>query len=74
MNNPGSNTFKYYRYEGYSYRIEHNPDGVPVGCSSLELDGSWLPVTFGWQVILDNNTPITEGQAFLLAGVKRNEI
>ncbi len=65
-----SGTFRFYRFEGYSYRVEEDADGKPIGCYQLQLDGSWSPVTWGWQAILISNVPIPEEQAFMLAGIK----
>ncbi len=66
-----SSNFKYYRYEAESYRVEEDTDGKPIAASVLQLDGTWAPVTWGWNVILTNNNPIIEEDAFLLAGIKR---
>ncbi len=69
-----ANTFKYYRYEGYSYRIEFDPEDIPVGGAMLELNSSWNPIDYGWYAIVANNTPITEEQAYRLAGVTKEKI
>ncbi len=66
-----SSDFKYYRFEGYSYRVKEDPEGKPVAAYVLQLDGTWLPAVWGWQVLLLNNLPITEEEAFLLAGIKK---
>lgn len=65
-----SSNFKFYRYEGYSYRVELDPGGNPIAAYILQLDGVWSPLTWGWQAIIENNPPITEEQAFMLAGIK----
>ncbi len=65
-----SSNFKFYRYEGYSYRLEEDSEGKLIAAFILQLDGSWVPLTWGWQAIIENNSPITEEQAFLLAGIK----
>ncbi len=65
-----SSKFRFYRYEGYSYRVELDSEGKPIAAFILQLDGSWSPLIWGWQAIMENNPAITEEQAFLLAGIK----
>jgi len=63
-----ANTFKYYRYEGYSYRIGFDSNGNPIGGAALRSNGSWMPIDFGWEIIMRNNSPISEDEAYRLAG------
>ncbi len=65
-----SSSFKFYRYEGYSYRVEVDAEGKPVSAYVLQDDGTWSPVNWGWQVLMNNNLSITEAEAFTLAGIK----
>jgi hypothetical protein len=62
--------YKYYRYQGFFYRIEYGLAGNPIGCHMLAPDG-WLPVSSGWKTITDDNTPITGDEAFQMARIKK---
>ncbi len=65
------NTFKYYMYERYSYRVEFDTAGNPIACAILRSNGSWYQIDFGCEIIIKNNSPISEDEAYLLAGVKK---
>ncbi len=43
-----NSTFKYGRYQGYSYRIEFDDTSAPIACAALRSDSSWYPISFGW--------------------------
>jgi hypothetical protein len=59
------NTFKYYRYKGYSYRIEFSAGNIATGASMLQSNGIWVRIAFGWERIIRRNIPISEAEAFL---------
>jgi hypothetical protein len=61
-----TNTFQYYVYQGHSYCIEFDAQGILVGGCILQLDGSCLPISSGWDLIVKNNTPIPEIEAVRL--------
>ncbi len=65
------NTSKYYRYKGYSFSIEFDSGGNPVSGAILRSNGSWMPIDFGWEIIIHNNITISEEKAFLLEGIKK---
>ncbi len=60
------NTSLYYVYEGHSYCIEFNPQGAPIGGCILQIDGSCLPISSGWDLIVKDNTPVSEVDAVRL--------
>ncbi len=68
-----SNNYKYYRYKAYSYRLRFNSEGNPDSGAVLLLDGAWIPINFGWDVIIKNCAPISEADAIFLAGIKREK-
>ncbi len=61
------NNFKYYRYKGYSYRIEYSSDNLVIGACVLHSNGIWVPIAFGWERIIKGNIPISEAEAVLFA-------
>ena len=61
-----SKTTRYYAYQGHSYCIEFDSKGNPVGGCILQLDGSCLPISSGWDLVVKNNTPIPEIDAVRL--------
>ena len=60
-------TYKYYRYDNHSYLIEFDSGNQPKSCAIL-IDGEWLPVDFDCHTITANNAPVTEEEAYHLAG------
>jgi len=56
----------YYVYQGHSYCIEFNSQGTPISGCILQRDGSCLPISSGWDLIVKNNPPIPELQAVRL--------
>jgi hypothetical protein len=65
--------YKYYRYDDYSYRIVFDSNVTPVGGAILKSDGSWFIINFGLDLIMENNPPISEAEAFRLAGIFKDK-
>jgi hypothetical protein len=66
-----ANTFEYYWYQGYLYRVEFDAKGSSISGAILRPGGSWHTINFGWEIIMDNNTPIPEEEALHLAMKKK---
>ena len=62
--------YKFYRYQGYSYLIEDGSHGEPVAAFMLQPDGTLVPIERAWQIVLVDNPPITEAEAYLSSGAK----
>ncbi len=68
-----ANTFKYYFYDRYSFRIEFE-HGVPVGGAVLKSNGKWMLFKYGWEIILKNSAPISEELALKLEEAKKTKV
>ncbi len=64
------NNVKFYMYQGYPNRIESDSNGKPIGGATLRPDGSWMSIDYGWEMILQKSTTISEEKAYALAGIK----
>ncbi len=69
-----ANSLEYYRWQAHSYRIEFDFSGKAQGGYVLQPDGAWSSLKWGWQSVINNGTPISEEDAFYLAGIKKRKI
>ncbi len=66
-------TFIFYEDEDYPYRIEYDSNGRAINGASLRSNGSWRPINYGWEIILQKGTIIAEEKAYSLNGIKKKE-
>lgn len=65
------NSYKYYRYKGFSFRVEQDAKGQSIDFWILQSNGTWLPLGAGWDALMTQGIPVSEKKAFLLSGTKR---
>ncbi len=68
------NISRYYKWAAHFYGIEFDASGQAQGGYVLQSDGSWRPIIRGWQAIVNNGLPISEDEAYLLAGIKKRPV
>ncbi len=66
-----ANAFRYYRFQGHSYCIEFDSEGKPIDGAVLS-NNIWTKTDLDLHLVTANNAPISEEQAYLLAGTRKN--